>query len=97
MKVPMFRGGPKLDKRRPTPHAQWHEGSLPADDGGLHEKEGHFYLSEDHITEFLVLGLQNAHATFGGEVFLQVIGFPQMFTRAQAWPIYIYLCMSLRF
>ena len=77
MKVPMFRGGPKVDKRRPTPHAEWHEGPLPEDDEDLGEKDGHFYLTEDEIIEFLVLGLKNAHATFGGEVFLQIIGFPQ--------------------
>ena len=69
----MYRGGPKRDDTR----AEWKKGKLPQSEAGLHDKYGHFYMSEDDVVQFLELVLQHANVTFGGEVFLQIIGQPQ--------------------
>ena len=75
MRVPMYRGGPSRDKRK----ASFHKGPIPShqEDDERDKKRGYMYASEDDIIRWLELVLKNAHVTFGGEVFLQILGEPQ--------------------
>ena len=51
---------------------KWHRGPIPVGGGG----ETFIYVFREKLIEWSTFVAQNAHVTFGGSVWLQLIGFP---------------------
>ena len=51
---------------------KWHQGPIPVGGGG----ETFIYVSREKLIEWSTFVAQNAYVTFGGSVWLQLIGFP---------------------